>query len=168
MKNISVALLLTSLTLPLAFDASAQQPAPAPSARRDTQRDAQRQAWQKPAEAVESNKLIGARVKGANGKDVGEIDGLIVSKDGKVTHVIVGKGGVAGIGETKVVVPWADVKVSSGRDRETPVITMDPAVLDRAPRYAPRAGADRDRTPAASPGTAPAPAERPAPTEKKY
>ncbi|MGH7312308.1 MAG: PRC-barrel domain-containing protein [Candidatus Rokuibacteriota bacterium] len=148
-----MALLLTSLMLPLAFDVSAQQPAP--GERRDTQRDARGPAWQKPAEAVESGKLIGARVRGADGKDVGEIDQLIVSKDGKVSHVVVGKGGVAGIGETKVVVPWSEVKMSWDRDRDNPVITMDAAALDRAPRYERRAAREGDRPPAASPATTP-------------
>lgn len=156
MKNFAMALLVTSLTVPLALEASAQQ---TPGERRDTQRemqrDTQRQAWQKPADAVESNKLIGARVKGADGKDVGEIDTLIVDKDGKVSHVVVGYGGVAGIGETKVVVPWSDVRMSWDRDRDNPVVTMDATTLQRAPRYEPRAVRDRDRTPAASPTTTP-------------
>lgn len=154
MKNFAMALLLTSLTVPLALDASAQQ---TPGERRDTQmqRDTQRQAWQKPADAVESNKLIGARVKGADGKDVGEIDALIVDTDGKVSHVVVGRGGVAGIGETKVVVPWSDVKMSWDRDRDNPVITMDSTALERAPRYERGAIRDRERTPAASPATTP-------------
>jgi sporulation protein YlmC with PRC-barrel domain len=123
--------------------------------RRESQRDAasQHPAWQKPQDTMESSKLIGARVKAADGKDIGEIDSLIVAKDGKVTHVVVGKGGVAGIGETKVVVPWADVKLTSDRDRETPVVTMDPSVLDKAPRYERRAS--RDASPAASPSTTP-------------
>jgi sporulation protein YlmC with PRC-barrel domain len=149
-KKTCMALFLATLILPLGFDAAAQQS----TTTGDMKRDSQRAAWQKPAEAMESTKLIGARVKGADGKDVGEIDSLVVSKDGKVSHVIVGKGGVAGIGETKVVVPWSDVKVGFDRDRDNPVITMDPAALDRAPKYERRAARD-DRTPAASPGTSP-------------
>jgi sporulation protein YlmC with PRC-barrel domain len=151
-KKTCMALFLATLTLPLAYDASAQQPAPS------ERRDAQHQAWQKPHDAMESSRLIGAKVKGTDGKDVGEIDGLIVSKDGKVSHVLVGKGGVAGIGETKVVVPWSDVKMSMERDNL--VITMDSAALDRAPRYEHRASRDGDRTPAASPSTAPKSGEK--------
>src|SRR5262245_32526170 len=137
-KKICMALFVATLTLPLAWDASAEQ-------------HNKGAAWQKPADAMESNKLIGAKVKGTDGKDVGEIDGLIVSKDGKVSHVIVGKGGVAGVGETKVVLPWSDVKLSSERDQL--VVTMDKAALDRAPRYERRA--ESDRTPSASPSTTP-------------
>jgi sporulation protein YlmC with PRC-barrel domain len=153
-KNFAMALLLTSLTVPLALDASAQQ-TPGEQRDRQMQRDTQRQAWQKPADAVESSKLIGAKVKGADGKDVGEIDALIVDTDGKVSHVVVGRGGVVGIGETKVVVPWSDVKMSWDRDRDNPVITMDSTALERAPRYERGAIRDGERTPAASPATAP-------------
>ncbi|MGH7389964.1 MAG: PRC-barrel domain-containing protein [Candidatus Rokuibacteriota bacterium] len=138
--------------LPLAFEASAQM--------RDTQRDTQRSgsdkdkmrtAWNKPADVMESKKLIGARIKGADGKDVGEIDQLMVNqKDGKISHVVIGKGGVAGIGETKVVVPWSDLQVRW--DRDTPVVSVDAAALEQAPRYEARA-ADRDRAPSASPST---------------
>jgi sporulation protein YlmC with PRC-barrel domain len=155
-KKTSMALFVASLMLPLAFDASAQY-SPAPGGtemRRETQRDnASRAAWQKPQDTMESSKLIGARVKAADGKDIGEIDSLIVAKDGKVTHVVVGKGGIAGVGETKVVVPWADVKLGTNRDRDSVVITMDPSVLDKAPRYERRASGDT--SPAASPTTAP-------------
>jgi sporulation protein YlmC with PRC-barrel domain len=143
-KNFTLATLMAALTLTLALDTAAQQRS-AP---------AQREAWQMPAGAVESGKLIGARIKNADNKDIGEIDALIVnSADGKITHVVVGKGGIAGIGETKVVVPWSDVTLRAERD--TVVVSMDQAALDRAPRYERRQAGERDRTtqPAASPRT---------------
>jgi sporulation protein YlmC with PRC-barrel domain len=157
-----MALLLTSLILPVALNASAQQPTTGErrDTQRDMQRDVQRQAWPMPADAVESSKLVGARVKGTDGKDVGEIDALIIDKDGKVNHVVVGRGGLAGIGETKVVVPWSDVKMSWDRDRDDPVITMSASALDRAPRYEPRAAREGERAPAASPATTPSDTER--------
>ena len=117
---------------------------------------ATRETWQHPQGVVETEKLIGARIKNAEGKDLGEIDGLLVSeREGKVSHVIVGRGGVAGIGETKVVVPWSDVKLRW--EGNNPVVSIDASVLDRAPRYERRqASGDRDRgTPSASPATSP-------------
>jgi sporulation protein YlmC with PRC-barrel domain len=145
-KNFTVAILTASLMLPLAPVASAQQrQAPAgPSA-------PARETWQYPQGAIESNELIGARVKNAEGKDLGEIDSLLVNeRDGKVTHVIVGRGGLAGIGETKVVVPWSEVKLRRDRNGGTPVVSLDESVLERAPRYE-RRRATGDQTPAASP-----------------
>ena len=60
MKNFTVAILMASLTLPVALDASAQM-RQAPSSQGD------RQTWQHPQGVVESDKLIGARIKGADG-----------------------------------------------------------------------------------------------------
>jgi sporulation protein YlmC with PRC-barrel domain len=153
-RTFVTAILTASLVLPFAFDASAQQRDTQP---RDTQRDADRDkdksrpAWTKPAGVVEAKKLVGARVKGADGKDIGEIDQLLVNEsDGKISHVVIGKGGFAGIGENKLVVPWSDVKIRMDGDK--PMVSMDTAALDRAQRYESR-DRDRDRTPSASPGT---------------
>jgi sporulation protein YlmC with PRC-barrel domain len=149
-KNFTVAILTATLALPLVPGAAAQmRQAPSTQPSRET--------WQYPQGAVESGELIGARVKNAEGKDLGEIDSVLVNeRDGKVTHVIVGRGGLAGIGETKVVVPWSEVKLRRDRNGGTPVVSLDESVLDRAPRYERRrATGDQTAPPAASPGTAP-------------
>src|SRR5262245_25515505 len=146
-----------SLVLPLAFEASAQnRDTTTPSttqrgAYSDKDKDKNRAVWHRSADMVETKKLIGAKVKGADGKDVGEIEQLVVNQmDGKVTHAIIGKGGVAGIGETKVVVPWSEVKTRWDRDKL--VASVDSMALDRAPKHEAR---ESDRAPAASPSTEP-------------
>jgi sporulation protein YlmC with PRC-barrel domain len=127
--------------------AQTQTPSQAPPAREP------RTSFQKPADVVESKRLIGTRVKDAQNKDIGEIDQLLVDpQSGRVSHAVIGVGGLMGIGESHVVVPWSDVKLS--RDRDNPdrvVVMMDRATLERAPRYA----GDRDRAPATSPRTEP-------------
>jgi sporulation protein YlmC with PRC-barrel domain len=104
---------------------------------------------------MDSKHLIGMSVKTPDGKRAGEIDQLIVNmKDGKVSHVIVGVGGLAGVGERHVVVPWSQVNMRhEGNDRKDMVAVIDRATLDNAPRYT---RVDRDRAPAASPATPPA------------
>ncbi len=152
MKNFTVAILTASLTLPLALalDASAQT-------RQAPSNQGAPQTWQHPQGVVESDKLIGARIKGSDGKDLGQVDALLVDgREGKISHVVVGKGGLAGIGETKVVVPWSDVKLSMDRDGSTPTVSMDQATLDKAPRYE-RRRAGGDQEPAASPATGSSP-----------
>ena len=100
---------------------------------------------------VDSKHLIGMKVNTPDGKHVGEIDQLIFSvKDGKVSHAIVGLGGIAGVGERQVVVPWSEVRIQTNRDRKDMVATIDRTALDNARRYS------RDVAPAASPATAPA------------
>jgi sporulation protein YlmC with PRC-barrel domain len=136
--------------LPLALDASAQ-------AKKDTYgvRDAEKRAWTMPADVMESKKLIGTHIVGADGKKLGEIDQVLVHpSDGKISHVVIGLGGVAGIGEKKVVVPWSDVKLTHDRAANKWVATVDRAALDQAPRFEAR-GAERSTAPAASPATSP-------------
>ncbi|HUF90750.1 MAG TPA: PRC-barrel domain-containing protein [Candidatus Limnocylindria bacterium] len=145
---------------------AADRPAAAPRAADKPERA----AWTAPAGVHTSSDLIGARIKNAEGKDVGEIDQLIIDPtSGNVTHVVVGVGGLLGIGETKVVVPFSDIKLGAYQGAK-PVVTMDAATLDSAPRFERRQAA-RDLTPAASPRTAPAdrPADKPAdnPADKK-
>ncbi|HEY7647511.1 MAG TPA: PRC-barrel domain-containing protein [Methylomirabilota bacterium] len=142
MKTFTVGVLVASLSL-LGMEAVAQQ-RPAP-------RESAAAASTMPASAIESSKLIGARIKNAAGKDMGEIDALIVNPmDGKISHVVIGKGGMAGVGETKVLMPWSDLKIRTEKDRV--VVNVDQAALDSAPKYDKRHSATQS-APAASPRT---------------
>lgn len=111
--------------------------------------------WKNNAGLYETKDIIGTRVKNTAGKDLGEIDQLLIDRNGKVSHVVIGVGGLAGVGEKKVVVPWSDLRFARMADGKS-AVTMDAAKLESAPRY------DRDRaarsavSPAASPRTAPA------------
>jgi sporulation protein YlmC with PRC-barrel domain len=100
---------------------------------------------------VDSKHLIGMKVNTPDGKHVGEIDQLIFNvKDGKLSHAVVGLGGVAGVGERQVVVPWNQVRIQTNRDSKDMAATIDRTVLDSARRYSRDA---RAVTPAASPAT---------------
>jgi sporulation protein YlmC with PRC-barrel domain len=103
---------------------------------------------------MDGKHLVGMSVRTPDGKRVGEIDHLIVNtRDARVSHVIVGVGGLAGVGERHVVVPWSQVKIRHDRnDRKDMFAVIDRRTLDNAPRYT---RVDRDRLPAASPATAP-------------
>jgi len=156
-KKVVIVLTASLLGAGLATGAWGQATQTRPSGDTSTQRtdDKQRQAWSPDPGAVETSKLIGTRVKTTDGKDVGEIDQLIVSQsDGKITHAVLGKGGVLGIGETKLVLNWSDVKLQRDPDKPDRWVAMvEQAKLDSAPRY--EARKDRDTAPAASPGTKP-------------
>jgi hypothetical protein len=93
------------------------------------------------------------KVRNSEGKDIGEIDQLIVDPaDGKVSHVVVGRGGMLGIGEHKVVLQWSDLKLQPNpADRGRWMAMEDQTKLAAAPRYEAR----RDGAPAASPTTTP-------------
>lgn len=163
---LSILALAGALTLPVASGVSAQQrPAEPPTQRPDQprptppmERDREpRTGWQAPEGVFEASKIVGTRVRSSEGRDLGEIDQLLVNTaDGKVSHVVIGRGGIAGVGETKIVVPWSQVRLGRDRDRDGLVATVDASALAQAPRYEGRNhGRDRDRAPAASPGTSP-------------
>jgi sporulation protein YlmC with PRC-barrel domain len=106
---------------------------------------------------MDTRHLVGMRVYTEDGKNAGEIDHLVVDvKSGQVTHAIVGMGGLAGIGERHVVVPWARVRIAADpkdpKDRKDMVAMIERVTLDTAMRYT---RADRPTAPAASPVTEP-------------
>ena len=152
MPKFTIAFIASVLTLAFAGGASAQS-RPSSEGKASRTDDSQRQAWSPSSSAVEASTLIGTKVQTIDGKDVGSIDQLIVNpSDGKVTHVVLGKGGVLGMGETKLVLRWADLKLQRDHDHTDRVVAVvDQAKLDTAPRYEARKASDT--TPAASPST---------------
>ena len=92
-------------------------------------------AWKNDAGLHETKDIIGTRIKNTAGKDLGEIDQLLIDRNGKVTHVVISLGGVAGVGEKKVVVPWSELKFAPVTEGKKNAITMDEAKLESAPRY---------------------------------
>lgn len=57
--------------------------------------------------------LIGATVRGPNGDEYGTVKDLIVSNDGQLQNLLVSAGGVLGIGDTQVVVPYKQAKITN-------------------------------------------------------
>lgn len=162
MKTLTVAIVMGGLLGGVVLtDATAQSRPTAAAAGTVT-----RETWSNVDKLHDSRDLIGLRIKNAQGKDIGEIDALMIDpKDGKVTHAVVGVGGFLGVGEKHLVVPWSDVKVSMDHNRM--VVTMDQPTLERAPRYERRtARTTRDRTPAASPATTPQTEHKTEPVKK--
>jgi sporulation protein YlmC with PRC-barrel domain len=60
------------------------------------------------------SKLKGADLKSKNGESLGKIDDLIIEpRTGRIQFAILGSGGVLGIGEKRVPVPWQCVTIQS-------------------------------------------------------
>lgn len=55
---------------------------------------------------IMGSNLRGTSVYGANNEEIGEIDELVLNRDGQVVAVVVGVGGFLGIGEKNVAVPF--------------------------------------------------------------
>lgn len=59
--------------------------------------------------------VIGKDVYGENGHEVGEVENLLIGKDGRVQAAIVEFGGFLGVGENQVAVPWDRLHVAGDR-----------------------------------------------------
>jgi sporulation protein YlmC with PRC-barrel domain len=150
MKKLLVGVIALLFAAPLAASAQTTRPADKPA--REMARDTKAPAWKNDAGLHETKDIIGTRIKNAEGKDLGEVDQLLIdTPSGKVSHVVIGLGGLAGVGEKKVVVPWSDLKFAPVTAGKKNAITMDQAKLDSAPRYERHARAER--SPSASPSS---------------
>src|SRR5215203_3072491 len=64
-----------------------------------------------------SSKLVGLVVYGPNNERIGEINEVLVDRNGKVDAVVIGVGGFLGIGEKDVALPFSQIKfVDQARD----------------------------------------------------
>jgi hypothetical protein len=63
-----------------------------------------------------ASSFIGETVRGPNDESIGEINDVLVDKEGRVSAAIIGVGGFLGIGEKSVAVPFASLQMSNERD----------------------------------------------------
>jgi sporulation protein YlmC with PRC-barrel domain len=97
---------------------------------------------------LDASAVIGSTVRNSEGKDIGKVSRLMIDpRDGRVSTVVVGMGGMLGMGEKLVSMPWNSVKI--GQDGGQIVVVTDQRLLDQAPS----AERDRKTEPAASPAT---------------
>jgi len=80
-------------------------------------------------------RLIGTDAVAADGRKVGKIENLLVTPDGRVDYVVLEWGGVLGLGERRVAVPWKDVALNADGSQAT--IDMTRNQLEQAHRYDP-------------------------------
>lgn len=65
---------------------------------------------------ISADSYIGQTVYNANDENVGEINDLIIRKDGGVEAAVIGVGGFLGIGEKNVAVPFDNIEASMQED----------------------------------------------------
>jgi len=82
-------------------------------------------------------KMMEADVRGARGDVIGEITNVVLNEDGKPSHAIVAFGGLLGLGEERVAVPYSQLRMrTSVEDTDDPIffVPMTSEQLSNAPR----------------------------------
>lgn len=89
--------------------------------------------------------LIGLEVEGADNKSIGEINDLVVAKDGKILAAVIGVGGFLGVGEKSVAIPFEKIQVTKVDNDTKAKVTMTKAELEKAPDFKTMAEADKEK-----------------------
>jgi sporulation protein YlmC with PRC-barrel domain len=80
---------------------------------------------------VRLSKLKDAKITSKSGEDLGKMEDLMIDpQTGKIRYVILGRGGLLGIGEKLVPVPWKAINVSSEKEF---TLNVDKQKLKSAP-----------------------------------
>ncbi len=69
-------------------------------------------------EQIMASELIGTRVVGANNESIGDINDVIVDRNGQVMAAVVGVGGFLGIGEKDVAVPFKSLEFANSQQAQ--------------------------------------------------
>jgi len=67
--------------------------------------------------AYRSSKVIGSNVYNEQNENVGKVDDLLISSDGKTPFAVLSVGGFLGIGDRLIVVPTGSLQVAFDKDK---------------------------------------------------
>jgi hypothetical protein len=107
---------------------------------------------------VKGNRLMGADVTNAGHEKLGDVDEVLVTTDGRVSAIIVSTGGVLGVGDRKVVLPWERLRFSSRGSDLVVVTDATRETLRAMPEYSdPNRASTQQQAPVLAPGAADTP-----------
>lgn len=79
---------------------------------------------------ISVNDFMGQAIYTADNQSIGDINDLLVAKDGGIVAAIVGVGGFLGIGEKNVAVPFENITITRVMDDDTAMTTDGAATTD--------------------------------------
>ncbi len=78
--------------------------------------------------------LIGMTVKSKQNEDLGEVQDLIINESGRIQYMVLSHGGILGVGNDRIPIPFNDAKV----DSDQKIVTLDKVdkqMLTNAPKF---------------------------------
>ena len=122
---------------------------------------------QQAAEEQLASNWIGQTVYSKADENLGDVNDLVLSKDGKIDAIVIGVGGFLGIGEKNVALPFSAFQASTDSNGKLKlVVDTTKEALDAAPTFMTLAEIQSQNAvanpPAAEPATPGAPAPAPA------
>lgn len=101
-----------------------------------------------------TSNLVGATIYNSEDKAVGDVNDIIVTRDGTVDGVVVGVGGFLGLGEKNVAIEMSKIKLVETDTGLKLVFDANPDELAAAPEFMPNEEMQADKqTDADEPGT---------------
>jgi sporulation protein YlmC with PRC-barrel domain len=125
--TLASAFMLATSTLALAQTTTSPPAPPTPPAA--TAPGGQQMWYSRQAEEMRASKLIGTKVVNAANETIGDVNDIVLGKDGKVAAVIIGVGGFLGIGEREVAMSFGSIRMS--RDTDNNLVLTANATKDQ-------------------------------------
>ncbi len=84
-----------------------------------------------------ASQLIGKSVVNENDETLGKIDDVILDKQGRADFVILSHGGLLGIGDKLVAIPWNMIAsaMATEKDRDHLVLNLTKEQVEKAPNF---------------------------------
>jgi hypothetical protein len=114
---------------PAAAPPSSTTPKPGPQAPKNLE----------PLAPDETTGVLGKKVVGPDGKDLGLVVDVIVATDGHPSAAVIDFGGFLGVGSRKIAVDWRLLRFAPGRPDWQVLLTLGRAEIQAAPEYKPDA-----------------------------
>lgn len=82
-----------------------------------------------------ASNLIGTKVRGAGDESVGEINDVLLDRNGNVIGAVIGVGGFLGMGEKDVAVPFNQLQMVRNSDGDRVILNKSKDELKNAPTF---------------------------------
>jgi sporulation protein YlmC with PRC-barrel domain len=80
---------------------------------------------------AEADRIVGRTVVTSNGDEAGEVADVLVTSNGQVEALLITRGGVLGLGEQQVMLPWDQVQLQG----DQLMVNMTAEQIDALPEY---------------------------------